>query len=96
MEILIIIFESLTLIFALIACVTALKLHDFVKGGELGASWRWLIGAAVVFSIMEVLEITNKAGYLQFTNYEFAIILMKAITALFIMLGFLSYKRSLL
>jgi hypothetical protein len=90
-----IILESLILIFAIVAGIIALKLHDLVKGGELGASWRWLIGAAVLFSIMECIEITTKIGYLNFTNIDFAISLIKAFVAMFIMLGFISYKRTL-
>lgn len=95
MELVLIIAESLILICAVIAGILALKMYDLVKGGELGTSWRWLIGGAVFFCIMEVLEITNKMGYLEFTNIEFAITLLKALLALFLMLGFLSYKRSI-
>ncbi len=95
MELVMIIFESLILIFAFVAGIVALKMHDMVRGGDLSASWRWLIGGAIFFMIMEVLEITNRMGYVDFTNFDFAIILIKAVTALFIMLGFLSNYRSL-
>jgi len=95
MELITIIAESLILICAVVVGILALKMHDLVKGGQLVSSWRWLIGAAVFFCIMEILEITSKMGYVEFANLDFAILLLKALLALFLMLGFLSYKRSI-
>jgi hypothetical protein len=95
MELVLIIAESLILICAVVVGILALKMHDLVKGGQLVSSWRWLIGAAVFFCVMEILEITNKMGYVEFANLDFAITLLKALLALFLMLGFLSYKRSI-
>lgn len=95
MEIINIIAESLILICAVIVGIIALKMHDLVKGGQLVTSWRWLIGAAVFFCFMEILEITHKMGYVDFDNIDFAITILKALLALFLMLGFLSYKRTI-
>jgi len=95
MELIIIIAESLILIFATVAGIIALKMYDFVRGGQLGASWRWLIGAALFFAIMEILEIVSKTGYINFPNIEFAIVILKALLAFFLMFGFISYKKSL-
>jgi hypothetical protein len=95
MEIFSIVIEAIILFCALVAGIFALKLYDLVKGGQLGPSWRWLIGAAVFFAIMQIIEITHKVGYVSFENLDFAILLLKALLALFLMFGFWSYKRSI-
>lgn len=88
-----IVVDTLTLFFILIAAVFGVQLYRFMRGGEMTYSWRWLIGAAILFSAGKIIELAHLAGDLP--SYDWQLRLIYMFVALFIALGFFRQKKIL-
>lgn len=88
-----IIVDTLTLFFILMAAVFGVQLYRFMRGGEMTHSWRWLIGAAILFSAGKIIELAHLAGDLP--SYDWQLRLIYLFVALFIALGFFRQKKIL-
>ncbi|MBN1755185.1 hypothetical protein JW877_03125 [bacterium] len=88
-----IIVDTITILFLLLAVFFGTQLYSYMQGGELTLSWRWLVGATILFAIAKILEIAHLAGII--SEYEWLLRTIYAISALFLTLGFFQQRKVL-
>ncbi|MBN2541351.1 hypothetical protein JXI42_00640 [bacterium] len=88
-----IIIDTITILFLLLAVFFGTQLYIYMRGGELTLSWRWLVGATIIFALGKIIEIASVAGLIP--QYEWLLRTIYAIVAIFLTLGFLKQRKVL-
>ncbi len=93
LNIFMIVVDTLTLLFLFCAAIFGLRLYHFMRGGEMSFTWRWLIGASVLFVIGKVVELAHLAGDLP--SYDWLLRIIYMLVSLFLAMGFFRQKKIL-
>ena len=85
--------DTFALLFLLFGTYFAWELYHIMKGGELASSWGWLAGGTVIFAIIKIIDVAQRAGY--FPVPSIVISVGYLFVSLFLFLGFLKQRKTL-
>ena len=85
--------QLLIVIILLAAGWFALQLAIYTRGGELSRSWRLLVGATLIFALLELLELMGQLQALELSPW--VPLFSKLLFALLLTVGFFHQMRTL-
>ena len=85
--------DTFALLFLLFGAYIAWELYNIMTGGQLATSWGLMSGAVVIFALIKIIEVAERARYFPVPDWVLSIGYF--FVSLFLFLGFLRQRKTL-